>query len=161
MARASFGANLGTALSGGGFGSSRGGAGSVTNDAATATTNLATLATAIGTAQSSSATASGTLTTNVDNAVAALVADGANPTQGHVNTLNTAWTALKAAIATAASDAAALDSSTLSADLTAIAGDVSKSDAVLDFDASVITTFRAFKSVVDQILRTGQGALPP
>lgn len=35
-------------------------------------------------------------TTTVNSDVATLVADGATPTQAHVNTLNTDWTALKA-----------------------------------------------------------------
>lgn len=38
-----------------------------------------------------------TLQTTVDTAVGVLVADGASPTQAHVNTLNTAWAASKAA----------------------------------------------------------------
>lgn len=38
-------------------------------------------------------------TTTVNTDVATLVADGATPTQAHVNTLNTDWTALKAGTA--------------------------------------------------------------
>lgn len=39
----------------------------------------------------------GSLQTTVDTAVGVLVADAASPTQAHVNTLNTAWTASKSA----------------------------------------------------------------
>lgn len=53
-------------------------------------------------------TANGTLRTDVAAAVAVLVADGASPTQAHVNTLNTAWgllnTAIQAANAAATGD---------------------------------------------------------
>lgn len=56
----------------------------------------------------------GTLATAVNSAVATLVADGASPTQAHVTTLNTAWSALKTAL-----DAPA------SADMTVYIGSVS------------------------------------
>lgn len=48
-------------------------------------------------------------TTTVAANVATLVADGASPTQGHVNTLNTNWGTLLALINTAKSDAASGD----------------------------------------------------
>lgn len=59
--------------------------------------------------------------TAVGAAVAVLVADGASPTQAHVTTLNNAWTAFQG------------------------------TNAVLDYDDSVITTQAALKAVLNQI----------
>lgn len=64
----------------------------------------------------------------VDTDVATLVADGATPTQGHVNTLNTDWTALKTIIDAQAS--LALGGITVIVDLASIAN-LNKLDAAL------------------------------
>lgn len=100
MARIAFGCTLGGDLGQGRFGSSAG---------------------SVPPAATSAAIAAGTLTTNVAAAVAALVADGASPTQAHVTTLNTAWGLLATAIAAANTAAAA-------------------ANVVLDIDTSVVTT---------------------
>lgn len=80
-----------------------------------------------------------TATVNTD--VATLVADGAIPTQAHVNTLNTDWSALKAGIG-------AIPDNT---------------DVVLSFDAAVVKTntvlrraLRALEKIVE-----GSAALTP
>lgn len=65
--------------------------------------------------------------------VATLVADGATPTQAHVNTLNTDWTALSADIAAGNLSAASVD-------------------AVLSFDAAVITTKTKLRRAVQALL---------
>lgn len=70
-------------------------------DSYTATVSSATGLPTVGRSAEASAqiaAAQGADLTAVDNAVADLVADGASPTEGHVTTLNTAWTALKADI---------------------------------------------------------------
>lgn len=73
--------------------------------------------------------------TTVAANIATLVADGASPTQGHVNTLDTNWAALKALIDTAVADAAALPGT---------GGDV-----VLQVNAGNVVT----KNKLDEILR--------
>lgn len=69
--------------------------------------------------------------------VATLVADGATPTQGHVNTLNTDYTALAAA---------------------------TSADVVLIFDAAVVTNQNQLKAALQKILlaaASGIGGLTP
>lgn len=87
--------------------------------------------------------AAGTLTTNVAAAVAQLVTDAGSPTQGHVNTLNTAWGLLATAIA-------ATSTATLAG------------DAVLDIDTAVITTQNGVRAAVRELLQTvaGSGMAP-
>jgi hypothetical protein len=89
-------------------------------------------------------------TTTVDAAVAVLVADGASPTQAHVNTLNTAWTTLKANCATLNT---AVD--TVNTDNTPLAATVS-ADLTLLFNASNISTKNAFlvaiRALTDRLL---------
>ncbi len=118
MARIAFGCTLGQSLGEGRFSSSSG-------SAAPATT--------------SAAIANGTLKTDVAAAVAVLVADGASPTQGHVDTLNTAWGLLATAIAAAATGATA-------------------ANVVLDIDTAVVTTKNGVKAAVREILRTVDGS---
>lgn len=78
------------------------------------------LASVITTAKSSTTAANGTLQTDVDAAVGVLVADGVAPTQGHVNTLNTAWGLLKTAIALASTNANLISTTALSTALALI-----------------------------------------
>ena len=118
MARIAFGCTLGQSLGEGRFSSSSG-------SAAPATT--------------SAAIANGTLKTDVAAAVAVLVADGASPTQGHVDTLNTAWGLLATAIAAAATGATA-------------------ANVGLDIDTAVVTTKNGVKAAVREILRTVDGS---
>lgn len=89
-----------------------------------------------------SSTASQKTTVAAD--VATLVADGATPTQAHVNTLNTDWTALSASIA---------------------AGQLGgNSDVVLSFDAATVTTRTKLRRAVQALLTMiegGVGGLTP
>lgn len=75
-----------------------------------------------------------TATVNTD--VATLVADGASPTQAHVNTLNTDWTALKAG--TGAIPA--------------------QTDVVLSFDAAVVGTKAKLRAAIEALLRIVEGS---
>lgn len=76
-------------------------------------------------------------TTAVDTDVATLVADGAAPTQAHVNTLNTDWTALKAGTGAIPTN----------------------EDVVLSFDASVITTRTKLRNAVQALLLAVEGGV--
>jgi hypothetical protein len=79
-------------------------------------------------------------TTTVNTDIATLVADGAIPTQGHVNTLNTDWTAYKAALT-------AYQTAELTGDVT------------VSFDKSSVTTRRQFVSALKQIVKAVEGGL--
>lgn len=132
MARIAFGCTLGGDLGQGRFSSSAG-----------AKTPALTSAT---TADTDTGTASGTLTTNVAAAVAVLVADGALPTQAHVNTLNTAWGLLATAIAAAkVSTAAAVVAS-------------APANVVLDIDTAVVTTQNGVRAAVRSIEQALRGS---
>lgn len=73
--------------------------------------------------------------------IAVLVADGASPTQGHVTTLNTDWTAL----------------------LAGLPGIPSISDVILSFDATAVGTRSALRRAILRILEAVEGcdALSP
>lgn len=71
-------------------------------------------------------------------ALAVLVADGASPTQAHVNTANSAWTTLKALIDTTVTDVAAIS-----------AGPALTGDVALYVNAATVLT----KNKLDEILR--------
>ncbi len=118
MARIAFGCTLGQSLGEGRFNSTSG---------------------SVPPASTSAGVAAGTLTDDVAAAVAVLVADGACPTQAHVNTLNTAWGLLATAIAAANTGAAA-------------------ANMVLDIDTSVITTRNALRAGLRDLLRTVDGS---
>lgn len=118
MARIAFGATLGGNLGEGKFSTSGG--------------SVAPAATAAG-------VAAGTLTTNVAAAVAVLVADGASPTQAHVNTLNTAWGLLATAIAAANTATAA-------------------ANVVLDIDTAVVTTQNGVRAAMRELMQTVRGS---
>jgi hypothetical protein len=143
MSRTAFGATLGTLLGNGVFNTTSAPTNPASTDVALAVSHLATLTTNVS-------TANGALTTNVAAAVAALVADGATPTQGHVTTLNTAWGLLATAIA-------ALSTSAVSADLTAITADDS-ADVVLDFNLATVTTMNGLKTATAHLLRRIEGS---
>lgn len=132
MARIAFGATLGGNLGNGQFNTSSG--------------SLPPNLTAATTADDDAGTAAGTLTTNVAAAVAVLVADGATPTQAHVNTLNTAWGLLATAIATTKTSTAA-----------AKAG-VATKNVILDIDAAVVTTKNGVRAALRDIMRTVDGS---
>lgn len=68
--------------------------------------------------------------------VATLVADGATPTQAHVTTLNTDWTAFIADIAPVPANA----------------------DVVLSFDAAAVLTKSQLRLAVEAILRVVDGS---
>ena len=118
MARIAFGCTLGQSLGEGRFSSNSG---------------------SVAPAATSAGVAAGTLTTNVDAAVTVLVADGASPTQAHVNTLKTAWDLLAAAIAAANTATAA-------------------ANVVLDIDTAVVTTRNGVKAAVRDLLRAVEGS---
>lgn len=130
MARSSVAITLGQALPGGQFNVRAGASGPVSVDVATAVADLATLTTNV-------ATVTGTLTTNV--------ADGASPTQAHVNTLNTAWGLLATAIA-------ALSTAAVSADLTLVSAD-DAADLVVDFNTSTVSSLNAVKAAMRAVER--------
>lgn len=71
--------------------------------------------------------------TAVDTAVGVLVADGASPTQAHVNDLNTAWGTLKTAITTNNTN---ID--TTSTDMTVLAASVVLLQAAIGGDVTVL-----------------------
>ena len=82
------------------------------------------------------------MTATVAADVATLVADGATPTQAHVNTLNTDWTALLAGLGSVPTNA----------------------DVVLSFDTSKITTRSNLRQVVNALLQqmeSGVAGLSP
>jgi hypothetical protein len=83
-------------------------------------------------------------TTDVAAAIAVLVADGATPTEAHVTTLNDAWTAYLAALATYSASSAS-------------------GNMVLSIDTAVVTTkrkFRAGLATFTQAINSGIGSLP-
>lgn len=132
MARIAFGCTLGQSLGEGRFSTSSG-----------AKTPALTAAT---TADTDTGTASGTLTTDVAAAVAVLVADGASPTQAHVNTLNTAWGLLATAIAAAkVSTAAAVVAA-------------APANVVLDIDTAAVTTQNGVRAAVREIMQAVKGS---
>lgn len=118
MARVAFGCTLGQSLGSGLYNASAGGRASIV-----------TLAN----------TASGALTTDVAAAVAVLVADGASPTQAHVNTLNTAWGLLATAIAAADAAGGAVN-------------------VVLDIDEAVVTSQNAMRAALRKIMQAVEGS---
>lgn len=98
----------------------------------------------------------GTDFTAVDDAIGVLVADGASPTQAHVNTLNSAWTtyktdqaALKTAVDLVKTDTAAA-LATLGADVAVI------------FNSTILSR-NALKAALQAALRAveGSGTLTP
>ncbi len=74
--------------------------------------------------------------------IAVLVADGASPTQGHVDTLNTDWTALKALI-----DAATTAGGAVTADVTVFIGSTTN-----------VNTKNKLRTALDAIFRAVQGS---
>ncbi len=133
MARVAYACTLGASLGEGRFNSLAGGAPGG---------SIVTLAT---TADTDAGTASGQLTTDVAAAVAVLVADGASPTQAHVNTLNTAWGLLATAIATAKTS-------------TAAAKAAGASNVVLDIDTAVVTTKNGVRAALRRLLHVIDGS---
>lgn len=132
MARIAFGCTLGQSLGEGRFSSSSG--------------SLAPLLTSATTADDDAGTASGTLTTNVAAAVAVLVADGASPTQAHVNTLNTAWGLLATAIATAKTSTAAAKAGAAGANV------------ILDIDTAVVTNQNGVRAALRRLTQAVEGS---
>ena len=88
--------------------------------------------TTVGTIADPNGTAPATTTVNTD--VATLVADGASPTQGHVNTLNTDWSTFKTA-------------------LTAYTGGVGAltANATFLFDPAAVTTMNQLRAILRHI----------
>lgn len=132
MARTAFGATLGGSLGNGAF--------------STSSKGVTPILTAATTADDAAATAAGTLTTDVAAAVAVLVADGASPTQGHVNTLNSAWGLLATAIAAASAATAAAKTAAAPANV------------VLDVDTAVVTTQNGVRAALREILQAVRGS---
>lgn len=118
MARVAFGCTLGQSLGSGTYNTRAGGRSSIVT-----LTN----------------TASGTLTTDVAAAVAVLVADGASPTQGHVDTLNTAWGLLATAIAAADAAGGAVN-------------------VILDIDTTAVATQNAVRAALRELMLAVQGS---
>jgi len=105
--------------------------------AASAAADAATLAT-----HNTSAT---THAIAVAAAVAVLVADGATPTQAHVNTLNTAYGLLATDLTNISADSAAL-----TADTAAISGS-GTGDVTLSFNTTTVKNRSALKFVMDAL----------
>ena len=84
-------------------------------------------------ATSAVAASIGTLQTDVEAAVAVLVADGVTPTQAHVNTAAAAWALLLAAINVAP-------------------------NVVVDFDDAVVTSQNALRAAVAAALKDVAGS---
>lgn len=143
MARRAVTVTLGASLGEGRFNSTAAHSKPASVDVTAAVSDLSTLTTNVATAQ-------GTLETNVVNAVAVLVADGALPTQGHVDTLNTAWGLLKTAID-------ALSTAAVSADLTAVAADEA-GDVVIDWNATNVTTKNGLRAAIKSALVVVDGS---
>lgn len=84
-------------------------------------------------------------TTTVNTDVATLVADGATPTQAHVTTLDTDWTAYKAA-------------------LTAYSAASLSGNFAVSIDLAAVTTKRQARACLDaiwQAIQAGAGGLAP
>lgn len=131
MARRAYACTLGQALPNGAYNTSGG---------------VATPLTTTAAATSDAATAEGLLAVDVAAAVAVLVADGATPTQAHVNDLNTAWGLLETAIAATAAAA------------TAGASAATAQNAILDIDVAVLTNQNAVRAAVRNILQSVAGS---
>jgi len=124
MARVQFSATVGTVyLDGSGFPTGKSGS-STGPGAAPAVTGAAALTAAAATVAAD---------------VATLVADGASPTQAHVTTLNTDYTALAAAIVTSG---AATNSG----------------DVLVDIDTSKVTTVSRLRLIFDSRLSRAAGS---
>lgn len=138
MARAAFFCTLGQDLGSGAFSSSNGAATPVATPAAAA----ATAVTAADDAQAAAVL----LAVDVATAVGVLVADGASPTQAHVNDLNTAWGLFETAFA-------AVTAATAAAVTAADAAETATGaqNAVFDIDTSVVTTQNAARAALRQI----------
>lgn len=97
---------------------------------------------------STTATDSATVTSTAATAAAALavlVADGASPTQGHVNTLNTAYGALATAITALQADLAPGSLGT-------------NTTVVLSFDATVVVTRSKLRRALNALFLRVQGS---
>ena len=103
----------------------------------------ATVLTDATTADDDAALHEGTLKTNVASAIATLVADGASPTQGHVNTLNTAWGLLSTAMTTTKTATAAAKVSATTANSGA-----SGADVILQINATNVVTKNKLLEIV-------------
>jgi hypothetical protein len=90
-------------------------------------------------------------TTAVANAVAALVADGASPTQAHVTTLNSAWGTLLTAIGTLNTAIGAADTAAAVPSLTAATAAVSP-DTVLIVNSATVLTKNKFKQIIGDLV---------
>lgn len=82
--------------------------------------------------------------TTVAANIATLVADGASPTQGHVNTLNTNWGTFKALVDTAVTDAATIPGT---------AGDV-----VLQINGATVLTKNKLREILNSFLQQVEGS---
>jgi hypothetical protein len=115
-----------------------------TPDASAAVVTAVTdAATAVAAAPSTAAVAA---------ALAVLVADGASPTQAHVNTLNTAWGTLLTAIGT-------LNTAVLlvQTDVAAASGDVG-ADVAVSFNPDNVLTKNNFRGALRAIINAVEGS---
>lgn len=110
-------------------------------------------------AQVAAVAAAATSTTNqatVAANVATLVADGATPTQAHVNTLNTNWAALntslnaETALGTAVTNALAT--------VTIDAASIPAGDVTIVFNAATVVSINALKAALDRALQIVRGS---
>lgn len=117
---------------------------------------LATAVTDVGTAVTDAATMVAAQTPAAA-AMAVLVADGASPTQAHVNTMNTAYGTLATAVAAMNTDVGTLNTDITAANV-AFGGNVQ-----IIFDSAVITTITQLKRAFDAALQAaaGGGILTP
>lgn len=144
---------------------------------ATAKTDTAAAKTSIATANTAAIAMSVTAT---QAALDVLVADGAIPTQAHVNTAVTAWNTLAALIVTAKANVASaktlVDTSDTSAGTAKTAVDLSDTDAALavtasqasqgsfsgavavTIDLASIATISKLRAVFNEILRTAEAS---
>jgi hypothetical protein len=96
--------------------------------------------------------------TTVDGNIATLVADGATPTQAHVNTLNTNWTTMK-------TDMIALHNAIVAYEADIAAGTTVGGDVILSFDAAKVGKRSVLRRAVDlyllPLIEGGLGGLTP
>ena len=184
MARMSYGASLGASLGNGQWVVDAARTGPVTVDISAAIVHLAALELLVVDAKATAATAKVTAlacqtanvaVTPVENAIAVLEADGAAPTQGHVNALRTVWDTLSSACTahnitanTTVTDVTAADVAVklvLTTDVSSHLGSMTTAttaDVILDINASTVTTQAAVKAALKSIMnRVEGGGLAP
>jgi hypothetical protein len=141
MARIAYGATIGQELADGSYVIHAAMTATDTTHIASAEAELVTLTTNIAAAKAA--------ITAVEADVAVLEADGASPTQAHVNALRVKWDILSAAVT-------ALDASPVSGHMTET-DTLEKPDVVLDLDTTAADCGNAIRSAVRAIMKRVDG----